>query len=67
MTLKYLMRFFEIRLISPVKPLTPAQARIRNLEYQVEVAKRALAAERERQSRQAEIERQQKAVSKLVR
>ena len=67
MTLKYLMRFFEIRVIKSIKPLTSAQARIRNLEYQIEVAKRALAAERERQSKQAELERQQNAAKKLTR
>ena len=67
MTLKYLMRFFEIRVIKSIKALTSAQARIRNLEYQVEVAKRALAAERERQSKQAELERQQNAAKKLTR
>jgi arsenate reductase-like glutaredoxin family protein len=60
------MRFFEIQSIKPVKPLTPAQARLRSLKQQIENGKRALAAERERQSRQAELERQQKSTKALL-
>lgn len=60
------MRFFEIHSIKPVKPLTPAQARLRSLKQQIENGKRALAAERERQDRQAELERQQKSTKALL-
>lgn len=42
------MRYFEFA-IKPVKPLTPAQSRIASLKHNVEVARKALAAERKAQ------------------
>jgi hypothetical protein len=42
------MRFYEFK---TVKPLKPDQQRVRTLQQQVEAARRALAAERERQRR----------------
>jgi uncharacterized protein YlxW (UPF0749 family) len=57
------MRFYEI---ATVKPLTPQQQRIRSLQQQIEAGRRALAAERERQTRSKEMERQRKASSKLA-
>lgn len=48
---KYCMRFYEFK---TVKPLNPDQQRVRTLQQQVEAARRALAAERERQRRTSE-------------
>jgi len=53
------MRIFEIQPIKALKPLTPAQARIRSLKQNVENGKKQLQAERERQ-RQREAERTRK-------
>ena len=43
------MRLHEIATIKPIKPLTPAQSRIATKKKQVDVAKQALANERETQ------------------
>jgi len=43
------MRLYEITTIKPIKPLTPAQSRIATKKKQVDVAKQALANERETQ------------------
>jgi hypothetical protein len=48
------MRFYEFK---TVKPLKPDQQRVRTLQQQVEAARRALAAERERQRRTSEQQR----------
>jgi hypothetical protein len=56
------MRFFEIK---PIKPLTPAQARVRALKLNVEKAKQAVDAERINQQRQKELERSRKRSLKL--
>ena len=42
------MRFYEIRMIKPVKPLNPQQARIASLKKGVEDAKRRLQAEKQK-------------------
>ena len=54
------MRFYEIRTVPHMKPLTPAQARIRSLKLGVERSRNALKAERERQRQQREREGQQR-------
>jgi len=46
------MRFYEFK-SSPTKPLTPAQARIKNLKDQAKRAQAAVKAERARQRIQA--------------
>ena len=63
LTLKYLMRFYEFKTI---KPLSPAQMRVRTLQQQIERSRRALAAEREQQRKQRETERQQRAANKMA-
>jgi uncharacterized protein YlxW (UPF0749 family) len=57
------MRFYEIKTI---KPLSPEQQRIRNLQQQIEQGRRALAAEREQQRRKRETERQRRAANKMT-
>jgi uncharacterized protein YlxW (UPF0749 family) len=57
------MRFYEIKTI---KPLSPEQQRIRNLQQQIEQGRRALAAEREQQRRKRETERQRRAQANTV-
>jgi|UPI0002E2A1E9 hypothetical protein len=42
------MRFYEIKMIKPVKPLNPEQARIASLKKSVEDAKRRLQIERQK-------------------
>ena len=54
------MRIFEIQPIKAIKPLTPAQARIKALKQNVENGRKQLQAERERQRRQREAERTRK-------
>lgn len=54
------MRFYEITTIKPIKPLTPAQARINTLKQNVQRDKVQLDAERERQRKQRENLRRQK-------
>ena len=51
------MRINEITTIKPLKPLTPAQARINALKQQQTKAKTALNAERERQQQAKATER----------
>ena len=51
------MRIFEIQQIKTIKPLSPAQARIKGLKQNVENGRKQLQAERERQQRQREAER----------
>ena len=46
--LKYLMRFSEIKMIKPIKPLNPEQARIAALKKSVEDAKRRLQLEKQK-------------------
>jgi hypothetical protein len=53
------MRFYEIA-IKPIKPLTPAKARVRSLQINADRAKEAMRAERDAQRRQRERERQRK-------
>lgn len=55
LSVKYKMRFFEIH---SIKPFTPEQSRIRALKQGVEAARTRLAAERDRQRRARELERQ---------
>ncbi len=51
------MRIHEITMIKPLKPLTAAQARIRNLKYQKQRANDALRAEQVRQKQAKAAER----------
>lgn len=53
------MRFYEF---APVKPLTPAQNRLASLKLQIEVAKKALAHERQAQA----LQKAQQQVQKLA-
>lgn len=62
MMLKYLMRFYELKTI---KPLSPEQMRIRNLQQQIERGRRALSLEREQQRRKRESERQRRTMNSL--
>jgi hypothetical protein len=59
---KYCMRFYEftLRLIKPVPPLTPAQARIKSLKGAVERDKQQLRNEKERQRQQRDNESKRK-------
>ena len=61
------MRFYEFKTINPIKPLTPAQARINALKQQQTKAKTALSAERERQQQAKSTERVQKAQQALTK
>jgi hypothetical protein len=47
-------------IIKPIKPLTPAQARIKGLKQNVDRTRQALKAEQERQRRQRDAERKRK-------
>jgi len=49
-----------IKSIKPIKPLTPAQARVSNLQRNIERDRDALKAERDSQRRQREAQRQQR-------
>jgi hypothetical protein len=63
---KYKMRIFEITSTpQTLKPLTPAQARIRSLKQSVERSRQQLSAERDRQRRQREAERSKKLQQQL--
>lgn len=55
------MRFFEINIIKPKKPLTPAQAKIASLKRNIEINKQALDAERKAQ----QIQKSQATIRKL--
>ena len=57
------MRIFEIT--PNIKPLTPAQARIRSLKQAVERSRQQLERERERQRQQRELERRRKLQQQL--
>jgi len=48
---KYSMRFYEIKTIKPIQPLTPSAARIRALKQSKDRAADALTAERDRHKR----------------
>ena len=61
------MRFYEFKTIQPIKPLTPAQARIRALKQQQTRAKDALTAERDRQKQAKAREQVQKAQQALAK
>ena len=61
------MRIHEITTIKPLKPLTPAQARINALKQQQTKAKTALSAERERQQQAKATERVHKAQQALTK
>ena len=58
------MRFTEIapsaKTLKPIKPMTPAQLRVRSLKLNVQRSKDALTAEHEQQRRQREAEQQRK-------
>lgn len=54
------MRFYEIAMIKPKKPLTPSQMRLHSLKQNVARSRDQLSAERERQRRQREQERVRK-------
>ena len=47
--LKYLMRFYEIQTIKPIKPLSPEQARVAALKKNIASAKQRLRSEKGRQ------------------
>ena len=57
LSVKYEMRFFEIR---PAKPPTPEQSHIRALKQSVEAARGRLQAERDRQRRARELVRKRR-------
>jgi len=58
---KYLMRIYEIsNTIKPKSPPTPAQQRVQALQGNVERARTALQAERDRQQQQRDAERRRK-------
>lgn len=61
------MRIHEITMIKPLKPLTPAQARIRNLKYQKDIANNALKAEQDRQKQAKAAERVRTAQQALTK
>ena len=61
------MRIHEITTIKPLKPLTPAKARINALKQQQTRASDALSAERERQHQAKATERVQKAQQALAK
>ena len=49
------MRFYEIKIIKPIKPLSPAQARVASLKRNVDSAKQQLKLEKDRQHQQRTI------------
>ena len=64
---KYHMRFYEIKTIKPIQPLTPSAARINALKQQQTRAKDALTAERDRQKQAKATERVKKAQQTLAK
>jgi hypothetical protein len=64
---KYHMRFYEIKTIKPIQPLTPAQARVNALKQQQTRAKDALTAERVRQKQAKAQERVRTAQQALAK
>ena len=61
------MRLYEIATIKPIKPLTPANARINALKQSKDRAADVLTAERTRQKQAKATERVQKAQQALVK
>ncbi len=61
------MRFYEFKTIKPIKPLTPAQARINALKQQQTRAKDALTAERDKQKQAKATERVRTAQQALAK
>jgi hypothetical protein len=61
------MRIYEINTIKPIKPLTPAQLRIRSLKQNVDRARQAVKTERERQKSQSELEQQRRQAQQRLR
>jgi hypothetical protein len=55
------MRIWEISTIKPIKPRTPAQARVAALKHQVSQSKNALKREKEAQRQAKEREQARKA------
>jgi len=49
------MRFYEIKTIKPIKPLSPSQARVDSLRRNVDLAKQQLKLEKDRQYHQQAI------------
>ena len=66
MVINTLMRFYEISVIKPKKPLTPAQARIASLKQQVDTARQSLKRERDLQRQQKIIQQQQKLTKQKI-
>ena len=64
---KYHMRFYEIKTIKPIQPLTPSAARINALKQSKDRAADALTAERDRQKQAKATERVQKAQQALAK
>ncbi len=60
------MRFYEISVIKPKKPLTPAQARIAALKRQVDTVRQSLKREREFQRQQRIIQQRQKLTKQKI-
>jgi hypothetical protein len=60
---KYLMRFYEFaslpspKPITPIKPLSPTQARLKGLKQNIDNGRKQLQAERDRQRQKIENER----------
>ena len=54
-------------MIKPLKPLTPAQSRVRNLKYQKDRANNALKAEQDRQKQSKAAERVRTAQQALTK
>ena len=61
------MRVYEFKSIKPIKPLTPAQARINALQQQQTKTKALLTTERQRQKQVKATERVQKAQQALTK
>ena len=61
------MRFYEIKTIKPIQPLTPSAARINALKQSKDRATDALTAERDRQKQAKAREQIQKAQQTLAR
>ena len=61
------MRFYEFKTIRPIKPLTPAKARIHALNKQKDRANDALKTERARQKQANAVQRVQNAQQALVK
>ena len=64
---KYHMRFYEIKTIKPIQPLTPSAARINALKQSKDRAADALTAERDRQKQAKATERVRTAQQALAK